>query len=75
MLVRHLPHMPPKAASEAADALHSPRSLLKPGLPIDMDGVAVVLALRARYGEPKASLGPPERYLDMACYDAVTGGL
>lgn len=71
LLRRHLPHMGQAAAKAAAENLMGPDSLLKPGLPIDMAGFRAVLALRAAYGTPPASLGGPEKYLDLGYYDAA----
>lgn len=71
LLMRHLPHMRRRAAEAAARELHSPQSLLRPGLPIDRDGLETVLALRAKYGTPPAALGRAETYLDLSVYDEV----
>lgn len=73
LLRRHLPHMGDAAARAAAENLHGPNPLLKPGLPIDSEGFRAVLALRAQYGTPPVTLGGPEKYLDLSHYDAVMG--
>jgi hypothetical protein len=57
------------AARFAASELQSPRSVLKPGMPLDPDGIRVVLDLRRKYGTPPAALGAPEKYLDLSYYD------
>ncbi len=74
LLRRHLPHMGDAAAKAAADNLHGSDPLLKPDLPIDIEGFRAVLALRAQYGTPRKPLGGPEKYLDLSRYDAVMGG-
>jgi len=35
---------------------------------IDMDGFKVVLALRAKYGQPKKDLNDPMKYIDLELY-------
>ncbi len=70
-LMRHLPHMGDAAARAAADNLHGSDGLLKPGLPIDIEGFRAVLALREQYGTAGAALGAPEKYLDLGYYAAV----
>ena len=52
-----------------AAELQSPRSVLKPGMPLDPDGIRKVLELRRKYGTPPAALGEPEKYLDLSFYD------
>jgi len=69
LLTAHLPHMSPSAAEAAAAELHGPASLLKPGMPLDMDGIRRVIALRRKYGTPPADLGEPGNYLDLSYYD------
>jgi ABC-type nitrate/sulfonate/bicarbonate transport system substrate-binding protein len=76
MLIRHLPHLnlTREAAQRAAAELQSARSILKPGLPINIAGTRVVLALREKYGTSGAALGTPESYLDLGYYDAAVRG-
>lgn len=64
----HLPHMTAAAAQDAADNL---TTLLAPDLPIHMDGLGTVIALRQTYGVPPARLADPGAYLDLSLYDAV----
>ncbi|MEE8333514.1 MAG: ABC transporter substrate-binding protein, partial [Alphaproteobacteria bacterium] len=71
LLMRHLPHMGEAAARAAAAALQGPAGLLKPGLPINIEGFRAVLALRAKYGRPPVTLGTPEKYLDLDYCAAV----
>lgn len=71
LLVKHLPHMSVAAAETAAAEFYTPRSLLRPNLPIDLDGFRAVLDLRSRYGVPAAVLGRAEKYLDLGYYAAA----
>lgn len=68
-LMRHLPRMSATAARFAASELQSPRSVLKPGMPLDPDGIRVVLDLRRKYGTPPTALGDPGKYVDLSYYD------
>jgi len=73
LLIRHLPHLSltNDDTRRAAAELQSPRSILKPGLPLDLDGLEVVLALRRKYGTPPAALGNAGKYLDLSYYHAA----
>lgn len=71
LLMAHLPHMAPSPAGIAASELHGPASLLKPGMPLDMDGIRTVIELRRKYGTPPADLGEPQKYLDLSYYEAA----
>jgi ABC-type nitrate/sulfonate/bicarbonate transport system substrate-binding protein len=75
LLSRHLPHLfpTPDSARRAAAELHGPQSILKPGLPVNLDGMRVVLDLRRKYGMPPAALGPAEKYLELGYYEEVAG--
>jgi hypothetical protein len=35
---------------------------------VDAEGLKVVLALRAKYGEPRRELGDPAKYVDLELY-------
>ncbi|MEX2615738.1 MAG: ABC transporter substrate-binding protein [Alphaproteobacteria bacterium] len=74
MLVRHLPHMnlSAQAARRAADELHSAHSILKAGLPINMEGTRSVLALRRKYGGPGVPPDALERCLEPGYREAAT---
>jgi ABC-type nitrate/sulfonate/bicarbonate transport system substrate-binding protein len=75
LLLRHLPHLSlsPEAAAKAAAALQSPRSILRPGLPIDREGLRTVIDLRRKYGTPPALIGDAEKYLDPGYYRQAIG--
>lgn len=75
LLMRHLPHfgLSPAEAARAAAELQSPQSILKRGLPINRDGMRVVLDLRRKYGTPPAEIGDPDRYLDLGYYREAAG--
>ena len=74
MLVRHLPHLnlSARVAQQAADELHSVKSILKTGLPINMEGARTVLALRRKYGGRGIPPDALERCLDLAYREAAT---
>ena len=70
---RYLPHLPAPAAERAMAALQGPGSPLKKGTPINMNGVKTVLELRGRYGEPKTTLGGPQKYVDLSYFQDAMG--
>ena len=41
---------------------------------IDLDGLACVLDLRSRYGEPKTTLSDPLKYCDFTYFERAVGG-
>jgi len=75
LILRHLPHLSltPEAARKAAAELQSPRSILKPGLPIDRNGLRAVIELRRKYGTPPTEIGGPDDYLDLGYYREALG--
>lgn len=72
MMMRHVPTLTPDAAAKAARALQSPGSILKRGLPIDIEGIRKVLRLRTKYGMPPKRLDDPCKYLDRAAWRRAT---
>jgi ABC-type nitrate/sulfonate/bicarbonate transport system substrate-binding protein len=60
--------MTPALAKKTYDMFVDKKSGLYRDLKIDMDGFKVVLALRAKYGEPKRELGDPAKYVDLELY-------
>ena len=71
-LQRHMQGMD-RAGAEAAMKI-----ILDPDLgpagsdAINDTGVATILALRSKYGEPQKNLNDPERYIDMSYYNTAT---
>ena len=55
-------------AKKTYDMFVDKKSGLYRDLKIDMEGFKVVLALRAKYGEPKRELGDPAKYVDLELY-------
>jgi hypothetical protein len=41
---------------------------------INLPGIANVLALRSKYGQPQKQLTDPKRYVDTRFYERATGG-
>ena len=70
---RYLPPLPAPAAERAMAVLQAPGSPLKKGTPINMNGVKTVLELRGRYGEPKTTLGGPQKYIDLSYFQDAMG--
>ena len=60
--------MTPALAKKTYDMFVDPKTGLYRDLKIDMDGFKVVLALRAKYGEPRRELGAPTKYVDLELY-------
>ena len=42
---------------------------------IDEAGMAAILALRSKFGQPRKDLTDPSRYIDLGYYNTVTEGL
>jgi len=55
-------------AARTYEMFVAPGSGLSRDLAIDMRGLGVVLALRAKYAEPKRELGEPAKYVDQEIY-------
>ena len=68
LLLEHLPHM---TGETALDAANNMAGLLAHGLPINLEGLRSVIALRQKYGSPPATLGSPDSYLDLSPYQQV----
>ncbi len=60
--------MTPALAKKTYDLFVDGKNGLYRDLRIDMEGVEVVLALRARYGQPRKELGGPAKYVDVEIY-------
>ena len=74
LLVAHIRDMTPELAHQSYDLLLDPGHGLARDLKPDTRGIATVLALRARYAEPRKTLGEPTKYIDWTWYDAAFGG-
>ena len=66
LLVANLRDMTPKLAKAAAERLLAERGGLLRELEIDPAALRTVLALRAKFGEPKKALGDVDRYIDLS---------
>jgi len=60
--------MTPALATKTYDLFVDPKRGLSRDLKVDVEGLKVVLALRARYGQPKRELGDPLKYVDVELY-------
>lgn len=60
--------MTPELAKKTYALFVDPKTGLYRDLRVDSDGLKVVLALRAKYGEPKRELGEPAKYVDRDLY-------
>ena len=69
LLVAHIRDMTPALAKAAAARLLAERGGLLRNLEIDPAALRTVLALRAKYGEPRKALGEVDRYIDMSYRD------
>lgn len=66
LLVANLRDMTPALARTAAERLLAERGGLLSELEIDPAALRTVLALRAKFGEPKKALGDVDRYIDLS---------
>ena len=71
VLHRHSAKMTEEEARLMYDRLTGPGGLC-PGAAIDVEGVETVLQIRAKFGEPKKSLGPIRTYVDTSRHEQVT---
>lgn len=60
--------MTPALAKKSYDLFVDPKTGLYRDLRVDAEGLKVVLALRAKYGEPKRDLGDAAKYVDRELY-------
>jgi len=68
VLVANDRDMTPALAKKTYDMFVDKKSGLYRNLKVDMEGFKVVLALRAKYGQPKKDLGDPTKYIDLELY-------
>lgn len=71
LLRKNLSSMTPEGAETAYRVLLDRDTGFQRQAAISMEGVARVLALRAKWSEQKKALGEPSRYYDPAYYDAA----
>lgn len=69
LLVANIRDMSPALAKRSYDLLLSDKGGLSRDLKPDAAGIATVLQLRSRYGQPAKSLTDAQRYVDLAYYD------
>ena len=69
MLVANIRDMSPALAKRSYDLLLSENGGLSRDLKPNVSGIATVLQLRSRYGQPAKSLTDAQRYIDLAYYD------
>ena len=69
LLLEKMPAIKPGVVDAVMDSLLSPKSGLTPRGSILRDGMATVLSLRSRYGEPRRELTDIEKYLDLSFYE------
>jgi ABC-type nitrate/sulfonate/bicarbonate transport system substrate-binding protein len=69
LLLANMPAIKPGVVDAVMDSLLSPKSGLTRKGAILRDGMATVLSLRSRYGEPRRELNDIERYLDLSFYE------
>jgi ABC-type nitrate/sulfonate/bicarbonate transport system substrate-binding protein len=66
LLVANVPAMTPQLARQSLQVLLDDRRGFFREPAVDMDGLATVLALRSKYGEPRKLLSDPAKYVDHA---------
>ena len=64
LLVENVPAMTPRLARQSLQVLLDDRNGFFKDPAVDMQGLATVLALRSKYGEPRKLLSDPTRYVD-----------
>ena len=73
LLVANIRDMTPALARQSYDLLLDPRAGLARDMKPDIEGIATVLALRAKYAVPAKTLGAPQQYVDLTWYDKAFG--
>jgi ABC-type nitrate/sulfonate/bicarbonate transport system substrate-binding protein len=72
ILLKNLPQMSAELALRSYDELLDPRDGFFRKGRVSLEGLRTVLALRARYAEPKKNLADPMKYYDSSYYEAAT---
>lgn len=75
LLMANMPAINRGVIDAVMDSLLAPQSGLTPNGAILREGMATVLELRSRYGEPKRNLTDIDKYLDLSFYEAVIRGI
>lgn len=71
-LARNMPGMDRAGAEAAMKIVLDPELGLAGSDKINDTGVATILALRSKYGEPQKNLTKPDRYIDLSYYNTAT---
>jgi len=66
--------VPEAVAVSMIKGLVAGRTALDPRGEVDIEGVKTVIGLREQYGEPRKTLGAPEKYLELSYYKKAMGG-
>ena len=72
LLVAHVRAMTPQLARQALDVLLHPRTGFFAEAALDAKGIATVLALRSKYGEPRKTLADASKYIDTRYHDKAS---
>jgi len=73
LLVANIRDMTPAVAKQSYDLLLAQNGGIYRDLRLNNDGIATVLALRSKYGEPRKTLTDPSKYIDSSYYDKAFG--
>ena len=74
LLMANVPGMPAEVARQSCELLLDPRTGFFPDVALDPRGVAAVMALRSRLGEPPRPLTDPDRYVDRSYWRQAMAG-
>lgn len=69
LLVAHVRAMTPQLARQSLEVLLHPQSGFFRDAALDREGIATVLALRSKYGEPRKPLADASKYTDARYHD------
>lgn len=71
ILKQYMPQVDNDRVKRIAKGIQGPDSIVKPDMPLSIEGVKTVLELRSRYGRPQKKLEDPFKYLDLSFYEEV----
>jgi ABC-type nitrate/sulfonate/bicarbonate transport system substrate-binding protein len=74
LLVANVRAMTPQLAKQSVNVLLHPHTGFFKDAALDMKGVATVLELRSKYGEPRKALSDPAKYIDTSYHEKARGG-